>query len=40
MPRTFLKAQPFCLGCARFLTVAEARKHSKHARLIRWIGKK
>lgn len=27
---------PFCPLCFRYMTPAEARHHSKHARVIRW----
>ncbi|MDQ6525552.1 hypothetical protein RB608_18175 [Nocardioides sp. LHD-245] len=30
------KKQPFCPVCFRYMTRAQARAHSQHARLIRW----
>jgi hypothetical protein len=28
--------QPFCRLCARYMTPAAAKKHTKHARAIKW----
>lgn len=30
------KRMPFCPICFRYLTPGQARKHDKHARVIRW----
>lgn len=34
--RDLLRPMPFCRICFRYMTPAEARKHSTHAKAIRW----
>lgn len=38
--KALLAPQAFCPICVRYMTVAEAKAHNKHARVIRWPKKK
>jgi hypothetical protein len=36
MFRTILQPMPFCRLCVRYMTPQEAKKHTRHARAIKW----